>query len=310
MDNPRIWSLWDIMNLFDVYALSHILHKVTQSQIGFSLPKMRGEGHHPVDAVFKARAESAMAEAQNLFTIVKLPDCLQAVRSAKFQWERPLLDNSAATEIMYRLGLDIIEAMRNRQFLRVEDDRLDLIMHMRGEVPYAGALKVFGDAVRDKFNSSVDDIEQAGNCLAAECNTAAVFHLMRIAEVGLRALAKDRDASFKNKPIDQQEWGTILIFLDACLRQLREDSASNWPDPQVKDVQLRFSGQVVGELRGFNEAWRRHISHAREDGIYDRDYAISIFKHVVRFMQQLAVKISEDSITPKYWTANEIKLGI
>jgi hypothetical protein len=146
------------------------------------------------------------------------------------------------------------------------------------------------------------DIEEAGNCLAAECNTAAVFHLMRVAEIGLRALAEDRNASFKNKPIDQQEWGTILGFLDGCILQLRKDGIANWSDPQIKDVQIRFYSEVVAELRGFNEAWRRHISHAREDGIYDRDYANSIFKHVRSFMQKLATKISETTTTPQYWT--------
>jgi hypothetical protein len=302
MNHPRIWRLWDIMNLFDVYALSHVLHKLTQIQMAFSLPKIGGQGHLPLDSNLRARAENAMAEAKTFFVVVELPDCIQAVTTAKSQWDRPLLDNSAATEIVYRLQLDIIEALKSRQFLRVADDRLDLVMYMRGEVANTGALKLFGDAVKNNFNSSVDDIEEAGNCLAAECNTAAVFHLMRIAEVGLRVLAKDRNAEFKNKPIDQQEWGTILGFLDGCVAQLRQDAIGNWPLPQVKDVQIRFYSRVVAELRGFNEAWRKHLSHAREDGTYDRDYANSIFKHIIRFMQQLATKISEDTTTPKYWT--------
>jgi hypothetical protein len=290
------------MNLFDVYALSHILHKLTKAQMAFFLPKMGGQGHLPLDGNARTRAENAMAEAKTLFTIVELPDCLQAVRSAKDQWGRPMLDHSAATEIMYRLQLDIIKAMENRQFLRVSDDRLNLLLHMRGGVPHGGVYDVFGSAVSGAFNSAMPDIEEAGNCLAAECNTAAVFHLMRTAEIGLRAVAKDRNASFQNKPLDQQEWGTILGFLDGCIAQLRQDAIANWPAPEIKDVQIRFYSEVVAELRGFNEAWRKHLSHAREDGIYDRDYASSVFKHVKNFMQKLATKISENTTTPKYWT--------
>jgi hypothetical protein len=71
----------------------------------------------------------------------------------------------------------------------------------------------------------------------------------------------------------------------------------------LKDIQLRFYSEVVAELRQFNEAWRRHLSHAREDGIYDRDYAMSVFKHVCLFMQKLAERIGESTTTPKYWTA-------
>lgn len=67
-------------------------------------------------------------------------------------------------------------------------------------------------------------------------------------------------------------------------------------------MQIRFYSEVVAELRQFNEAWRRHISHAREDGIYDPNYASGVFKHVRVFMQKLAEKISEQSVTLKYWT--------
>lgn len=290
------------MNIFDVHSLTHVMHKLTQVQIGLLMPKMMGQGGSPVPPLIAERAMKAFDEAELLFKAVELQDCLLAVQSARDQWYRPMLDVSAANEIAYRLGLDIVKALEDRQFLRVADDRLSLLLYMRGETPHAGVLDVFGDAVRTNFNSATSDIIEAGNCLAAECNTAAVFHLMRVAEVGLRALANDRNAPFKNKPIDQQEWGTILGYLDGCILQLRQDALSNWRNPGLKDIQIRFYSEVVAELRGFNEAWRRHISHAREDGIYDRDYAGGVFKHVRVFMQKLAEKISESSVTPKYWT--------
>ncbi len=44
------------------------------------------------------------------------------------------------------------------------------------------------DGVIEAFKDTVYDIEEAGKCLALERSTAAVFHLMRIIETGLRAL--------------------------------------------------------------------------------------------------------------------------
>src|ERR1700756_3341934 len=255
-----------------------------QAQMSFWFPKLGGQGQLPPDAEARTRAENAMEEAKALFTLAPLPDCLQAVESAKHQWGRPMLDNSVAVEIMHRLQIDIIGALGRRQFLRVADDRIDMLICYRGEKPHFGAQEVFGTDVIAAFDSAAPDIEEAGNCLAAECNTAAVFHLTRAAEVGLRAVAKDRNVEFANKPIDQQEWGTILGALDGKLKAMREDDKKNWPDPSIKDAQVRFYSEVVQELRGFNEACRRHLSHAREDGIYDRDYADSIFKHVRTFM--------------------------
>ena len=45
----------------------------------------------------------------------------------------------------------------------------------------------FRNPICTKINS---EIKAAGNCLAGDLNTAAVFHLMRAAELGLRRLAK------------------------------------------------------------------------------------------------------------------------
>ena len=299
----RTWSLLDIMNLFDVYALAHILHEFSQVEYGLFLPKLAGQGSQAPSDEAKKKMEKGMARAEILFKYVELSDCLSAVGAAKRQWERPLLDNSSAGEIAHRLQEDIIAAFERRQFLRVADDRLNFLLHARGDKVDRGVLDLLGSQAREKFPSAQGDFIEAGNCLAAECNTAAVFHLMRAAEVGLRALASDREADFKNKPLDQQEWGTILGHLDGCIKQLRSSAASNWTKPGVRDTQLRFYSEVVAELRQFNEAWRRHISHAREDnGIYDRDYAMSVFRHVCLFMQKLADRISENSVTPKYWT--------
>lgn len=301
MNSPRLWSLSDIMNLFDVYALAHVLHKFSQVEYGLFLPKLAGQGgQSPPDEV-KKKMEQGMAMAEILFKAVELPDCLSALSAAKYQWEKPLLDVSSAHAIAHRVQADIISALERRQFLRVADDRLDLLLHARGEKLNGGVLEIVGSKTLGKFPSSEGDFVEAGNCLAAECNTAAVFHLMRAAEVGLRALAKDREATFKNKPLDQQEWGTILAYLDGCIKGLRESPGSSWADSGVRDTQLRFYSEVVAELRQFNEAWRRHLSHAREDAIYDRDYAMSVFRHVRLFMQKLADRIGESNVTPKYW---------
>jgi hypothetical protein len=49
---------------------------------------------------------------------------------------------------------------------------------------------LLGDAVTAKFPDAVVEIRNAGNCLAVGCSTAAVFHLMRVVEFGLRALSR------------------------------------------------------------------------------------------------------------------------
>ncbi len=290
------------MNLFDVYSLAQVLHKFTQIELALVYAKLTGHGAEHVPKQHHEKAVQAFDEAELLFKFVGLDDCLKATCTARDRWNVSMLDVSAGCELLHRIQTDIVDALNSRLFLRVADDRVNLIPHMRGTTPHGGTGEIFGYPVLGAFPSAEKDIDEAGNCLAAECNTAAVFHLMRVAEVGLRALAVDRNAPFKAKPIDQQEWGTILGFLDGVIKALRTEDAKKWANPGIKDVQIRFYSEVVAELRAFNEAWRKHISHARQDAIYDRDYANSVFTHVRAFMQKLAERISENTATPEYWT--------
>jgi hypothetical protein len=56
--------------------------------------------------------------------------------------------------------------------------------------------ELFGKEVKDSASPQLNtEIKAAGNCLAADLHTAAVFHLMRVAEHGLHALAIHRKPS-------------------------------------------------------------------------------------------------------------------
>jgi len=69
----------------------------------------------------------------------------------------------------------------------------------------------------------------------------------------------------------------------------------------LRDEQIRFYAEVVQELRGFNDVWRRHVSHADTLAFYEHDNAVGILKHVRTFMQKIASKISEGAVTSEYW---------
>jgi hypothetical protein len=91
----------------------------------------------------------------------------------------------------------------------------------------------FGSRVKNNFPSAVYDIREAGNCLAAECATAAVFHLMRAAEHGLRALAFDRNITVAKGPIELATWDQIIKRLEDA-----EDAVIGYPRTLVREEQL------------------------------------------------------------------------
>jgi len=279
------------MDTFDVFSLAWLLHEATQAELCFLTLKLSGHGSQMPAGKGVEAANHFFEFAELLFRKYLLEDCLQAVVAAKNQWSKPMVDVSAACVIFNRVQAEIISSFQSKVFLRVAIDRTDFVDKDR----------LFGDQVCDAFISAKGDIREAGNCLAAECNTAAVFHLMRASEVTLRALARDRQVAFKDKPLEQKEWGQILPKLDAVVREMRDSDAKNWLKPEFKEAQVHFYSELVPELRSFNEAWRRHISHADTEAFYDRDQAASIMNHVRKFMQKLSTRIGETKVTPIYW---------
>lgn len=282
------------MNMFYVTGFAYAMHEISRAKLAFTMLEQTGHGMEKPSGKPAEIMEIVLNRFGNVLPS-DMGDCVRAWKAAKSQWEDSLLNVSRAAQIASRLEDDLVAGTMNRQFLWISADRENLIDDD----------KLFGEKVFDKFPSATKDIREAGNCLAAECSTACVFHLMRASEIGLRALARDRDMKFPDKPLELSEWGVILPKLDSLVSEMRKDNTANWTDPQFKEVQVRYYNELSQELRTFNEVWRRHISHAREDAFYERDYAESVMSHVEGLMQKLATKLSESETTPRYWTATE-----
>jgi len=74
--------------------------------------------------------------------------------------------------------------------------------------------QLFGETVFEVFEAARDDVKDAGNALAASLPTASVYHLMRVAEHGLRRLAKKLHVALthsgKPMPIEFGDWDKVI----------------------------------------------------------------------------------------------------
>jgi hypothetical protein len=185
------------------------------------------------------------------------------------------------------LSGEIVRELKRRWFFYADPDR----SHLLTDDP-------FGDIVK-KFPSAADDIEQAAYCLAMDLPLASIFHLMRIAEVGLRALAKDRRVIFK-AAIELQSWEEVIRGLEDA-----EVKIQSYPKTPARERQFTFYHEALMELKRFKNVWRNRIMHTRNDPV-DRHQAYSTFTHVKAFMEILAREISETSPpTPEIWVEVE-----
>jgi hypothetical protein len=131
----------------------------------------------------------------------------------------------------------------------------------------------------EAFPSITKDVEQAGNCLVSELGTACVFHLMRIMESGLKALATPLGIPYA------PSW-------ESYLKQINGELARNWKDktPVWKNEEVFFK-EAAGHLSAVRVAWRNPTMHIVRH--YDVAEAEEILISVRAFMRHLATKLKE-----------------
>ncbi len=145
-----------------------------------------------------------------------------------------------------------------------------------------------------KFRSADDDITSALMCYAVDENTACIFHLMRIAELGLRALAKERRVKIPRKPLEWADWQEILTHLG----QKVEAIAKRKRGP-TKDAALLFYQGCLGEFGAFKDTYRNMAMHVRKR--YDEHEAASALLHVREFMVRLSARLGESDTKTIKW---------
>lgn len=153
----------------------------------------------------------------------------------------------------------------------------------RARAGFYESRELFGDAVRDKFSTTVYDVRESGNCYALGRNTACVFHLMRVLEIGLSVLAKQF-----NIPSGHTNWETIINQIEKAIRDMDKDPQrpSNWKDER------EFYNQCASHFRVVKDAWRNYTAHTR--GKYEPGEAFDILVSVRSFMQKLSTRLQEE----------------
>jgi hypothetical protein len=141
--------------------------------------------------------------------------------------------------------------------------------------------KLFGDLVCEKFEKARQDIKDAGNCLAAGLPTACVFHLMRVAEFGLRSIATRVGVKLKKKgkpqPIAFATWGEVIQGINGTLASIRTQP----PGPR-KNRKLQFYSDTAEQCMYIKDLWRNEVSHTRKR--YTGREAVEVMERLRHFM--------------------------
>lgn len=141
-----------------------------------------------------------------------------------------------------------------------------------------------------RFPKANKEITKAANCYATGSNTACVFHLMRAAEHGMRALAAELNVSFVRSPqtpIELRTWGEVITGITSAI-----NAKPNAKTP-IEAKKLELYNKAANQLQIFKDAWRDVVMHNRERKDYLEGETKDLMNSVCTFIEELAERFKE-----------------
>jgi hypothetical protein len=140
------------------------------------------------------------------------------------------------------------------------------------------AEELFGPDVIAMFSGSgsdaTADIEEAGKCLAFGRSTAAVFHLMRVMEVGLKALSKNLGIPYA------PSWESYLKQMQERIETKHKLKSVSWKRDEP------FFRDALGDLQAVKVAGRNPTMHVVRR--YTPEESQGVYLTVRTFMKRIA----------------------
>jgi hypothetical protein len=134
-----------------------------------------------------------------------------------------LMEQSALT---YGALKRLVEEIDGRIRDEIEVTRAFCLNHVEAAF-FDPSEPLLGADVAAKFETATFDVEEAGKCHALGRSTSAVFHALRVLEVGIKALAKCLSIPDLEKP-KKRNWGFILDDIKKAVEL-------KWPTDKDRD---------------------------------------------------------------------------
>jgi hypothetical protein len=134
--------------------------------------------------------------------------------------------------------------------------------------------RLLGEMVEAKFPNLNGDIDEAGKCMAMTRHTAAVFHLMRVLEAGVREFGNKLGVA----NTDERTWQPILNDINTAIARMEK----NAPERVVL-------AELATLLFAVKLAWRNEVMHPK--ATYTEEEAENILAATKAFMGKLAAAL-------------------
>jgi hypothetical protein len=168
---------------------------------------------------------------------------------------------------------------------RLKDELSDvtiLALNPKEQEYFEPTVPLFGKDFETKFPTALFELDEAAKCMALARDTAAVFHLMRCMEIGIRTVAKS--LGIPDPTGSDRNWGAILSKIKAAMDAKTKTSTWKTGDREIFE-------SAYASLDATRVAWRNTTMHVENK--YTSDEAEHIFVAMHGFMKELASRMDE-----------------
>jgi hypothetical protein len=260
----RLVSLFEMLE-FHATIFAHLIRSVAElGERQRTYLEVYAGQDPPLDEAIKGDLSYRLRRLREICVSLELDSGADKAQSILFGLLREF-KASEMTSALSDLQERIEDQLKSRRFLFVPISRAE----------YYEDRSLLGQGVNDKFSECIYDADEAGKCFALGRWTAAVFHLMRVTEQGIRHWAKKLKTNINtNRP-----WGNILQDIEPAIRAL--------PTKTSKQQDFKYScEQLKASLHAVKDAWRNPTMHPK--ATYTEEEAKEIFDNVKSFMRRLA----------------------
>jgi len=217
-----------------------------------------------------------------------------AISCANFDADPSLIDQMRRLEQELKAGIADTRCpvlhVRLRSIIEGVQNNLDSRKFMyipREDALYWNNLNLFGVDFGTIFPiEAMFELGELGKCFAASRATACVFHCMRVAEYGLRILARRVGVKLTDKgkpqPIEYGTWDKVIKATRNKIAETREK-----PLGPRKEKALQFYSKAADACEYMKDIWRNEISHSRHR-FYTRGETLGVIERVRMFVEAIA----------------------
>lgn len=260
------------MKLFNAAGCSVLFALLGQREQLSSLAK-----EPSADSVDTESLKILLVGALNFSQEADLKESVKLVRRLNETLKKPTVTQPEIKAAFSHLQDLMISEMRERKFFSIPEMSAQVF-----DDPYPMCKEV-----SEAFPKAQYDIKEAYNCLVLDRHTAAVFHAMRVAEHGLRDLAKSLQIKLthnkKPLPIEYATWDKVITEIKNRINAVRSQ-----PHGNLRQKKLNYYSDMADRCLYMKDLWRNDVMHSRM--AYNKDEAAGALRRVSEFMKLLAEK--------------------